>query len=167
MKNIFVLIVVVFIGAACAALPEARQIQDSWTIDKPFDQVWQSSLETLAEMDFKLAMPLDKDSGLISTELTNIPESKKEWWDSGSLAFTQFKKGFRGKITAFVKKNGDDQTQIKIISKFEILFTDTLDSATKSRIEQAVQGDTLYTRPCVSTGKLEAEIFKRVSEKTK
>jgi uncharacterized lipoprotein len=168
MKKTVALAAVVCLGVSCASLPAPRQIQSSWRIDKPFDQVWQGTLETLAEMDFKLAMPLDKSSGLISTELMNIPENRKEWWDAGKLAITQFKQGYRGKITVFVKAIGDAQSELKIISKFEVLFTDSMQTAlTKSRMEQAIQGEDLFARSCVSTGKLEAEIFRLVSEKMK
>ena len=168
MKMIVLLASVAIISAACASLPAPRQIQDSIAISAPLDRAWQAALETLAELDFALATPLQKESGLISTELMNIAESQSAWWDAGSLNFTQFKRGYRGKVTVFVRADGADQCQVKVRSKFEILFVDSVhESLTKSEFAQAVRGEDLFSRPCVSTGVLEAEIFTRISEKIK
>jgi hypothetical protein len=168
LKMIFLLAAVVLINTACASLPAPRQIQDSVIVNASFDRVWQATLESLAELDFTLATPIQKESGLISTELMNIAESQATWWDSGSLNFTQFKRGYRGKVTVFVRADGADQCQVKVISKFEILFVDSLhETLTKSEFAQAVRGEDLFARPCVSTGKIEAEIFERILAKTK
>jgi hypothetical protein len=165
-------IAVLFFGLlilwACAAAPKPRQVQNSWPIDRPFADVWRAALETLAEMNISIIEPLDKESGLINTELTNFAEDRKDCWDCGKLAFTQNKEGHRGKITVFVKKIDDTNSELKIVANFEILFTDSAHEAfTKSRIERAVQGETLFKRPCVSTGAFEAEFYGAVSEKLK
>ena len=168
MKKIFCVLGIFFIFISCAKLPVPCQIQDSWIIDKPFDQIWQTTLETLAEIDFKLAAPLEKASGLISTETRDFPKTQKDYWDYGSLAFTQFKEGYRGKLTIFIKKQDNSQTELRIVSKFNVLFTDTTHEAlTKSRLERAVQGEDLFSRPCISTGKLEFEIYQLIMEKLK
>jgi hypothetical protein len=164
----FLGIVVCLILAFCASAPIARQIQNSWTVPGSFDVVWGSTLEALAELNIAIIMPIDKDSGIITTELMNLPSNRKACWDCGKLAFTQFSEGHRGKLTVFVKPAGEGRTELKVVANFEVLFTDTTHEAlTKSRLERAVQGDTLFSRPCVSTGQFEREIYERVSAKVK
>ena len=166
--KIIAIVALAAILSACGSLPAPRQIADTFPVAGAFDRVWQAALETLAELDFTLATPIQKESGLISTALMNIAEGQSAWWDAGSLNFTQFKRGYRGKVTVFIRPNGPDQCQVKVISKFEILFVDSVhESLTKSEFAQAVRGEDLFSRPCISTGVLEAEIFKRISEKIK
>lgn len=167
-KNVLMVLWIVM-SVACVTMPAPRQIQNEWAIDRPFDSVWQATLEMLAEMNLSLIEPIQKESGLISTELANFPENQKACWDCGKLAFTQFSQGHRGKITVFVKKIDEAQTGLKIVANFEILFTDSTDeSLTKRRLERAVQaGDNLFKRPCVSTGKWEADFYARVQAKLK
>jgi hypothetical protein len=149
-------------------MPIPRQIQNEWTIDQPFDDVWRATLETLAEMNITLIEPLQKESGLINTELTDFPENQKLCWDCGKLSFTQFTEGHRGKITVFIKKIDETQTGLKIIAKFEILFTDSVhESLTKSRFERAVRGDTIFKRPCISTGKWESDFYDLIRAKSR
>lgn len=154
--------------ASCASAPVARTIQNAWTVPGSFDAVWGATLETLAELNVAIVMPIDKESGIITTELANLPENKKACWDCGKLAFTQFSQGHRGKFTVFVRPAGDGQAELKVVSNFEVIFTDSSHEAlTKSRVERAVQGDTLWSRPCVSTGQFEREIYDLVLAKIK
>jgi hypothetical protein len=167
-KNLTIVLVYLFLCVSCASLPAPRQIQNEWMIDRPFTDVWRAALETLAEMNINVIEPLDKESGMIMTNLTNFPEDDKACWDCGKLSFTQFDQGHRGKVTIFVKNIDEAKTALKIIANFEVVFTDSMhESLTKSRLERAVQGDTLFQRPCVSTGKWEADFYGIVQEKLK
>ena len=167
-KRLFCVILVCLAMAGCASAPVARQIQDSWTVPGSFDAVWGATLEALAELNLSIVMPIDKGSGIITTELMNLPDNRKGCWDCGKLAFTQFSKGHRGKLTVFVKPAGEAQSELKVVANYEVLFMDTTHEAlTKSRFERAVQGDTLWSRPCFSTGQFEREIYEQVSAKVK
>lgn len=118
-------------------------------------------------MNFTLTRPLDKRSGSISIELKGLPESKKEYWTCRKISWQQSDRGYSGKVTVFVKRQADNQTVLKVIPKFEVYYADFPDDSTKSGSGIPDRERVLYRRPCVSTGKLEAEVFKRVSEKAK
>jgi hypothetical protein len=164
-KNLSLVLACLFL-ASCASLPAPRQIQNEWIIDHPFTDIWRATLETLAEMNIEVIEPLDKESGMIMTKLTNFPENDKECWDCGNLSFTQSNEGHRGKVTIFVKKIDETQTALKIIANFEMVFTDSMHEVlTRSKLERAIQGDDLFSRPCVSTGKWELDFYARVKEK--
>lgn len=154
--------------AACASVPAPRQIQNSWIVSGSLDSVWRAALEALAELNVPIVMPIDKDSGIITTELLSLPGNRKGCWDCGKLAFTQFSEGHRVKLTVFVKPAAEGQAELKVVANYEVLFTDSSHEAlTKSRLERAVQGDTLFSRPCVSTGEFEREVYEIVLSKMK
>jgi len=43
-------------------------------IDRPFTDVWRAALEILAEMNINVIEPLDKESGMIMTDLSIFPK---------------------------------------------------------------------------------------------
>jgi len=164
----WVILIAVFCLAACASMPIPRQIQNIWVIDQSVDATWQATLEVLTELNLNPVAPTERASGMIITSLSIIPENRTSCWDCGKLNWTQFKAGHRGKFTIFVKPIGELQTELKVISHFEMLFTDVAsDSFMQSRLEHAVKGDTIFSRPCVSTGQFEREIYDLVSAKVK
>jgi len=167
MRRWGILIAVLYL-AACASMPVPRQIQNTWVIDRPVDATWQATLEVLTELNLNLVAPTERASGMIVTDLFIIPENRAPCWDCGKLNWTQFKEGHRGKFTIFIKPVGDIQTEMKIVSQFELLFTDTVaDSLYQSRLEHAVKGDMMFNRSCVSTGQFEREIYGLVMAKVK
>jgi hypothetical protein len=167
-KRIFWVGMICILVTSCASAPVPRQIQNSWIVSGSLDSVWRAALEALAELNVPIVMPIDKESGIITTELVNLPSNRKGCWDCGKLAFTQFSEGHRAKLTVFVKPAAEDQAELKVVANYEVLFTDSSHEAlTKSRLERAVQGDTLFSRPCVSTGEFEREIYELVLSKIK
>jgi hypothetical protein len=95
-------------------------------------------------------MNMDKASGFITTDWM-APD--KTFLDYGTLPFSTAQRETRGKFNVLVKKAGESSSEMKVNCLFEVTVFYT------------VTGPTKY--PCVSTGKLEAEVYKRVSEKAK
>jgi hypothetical protein len=127
-----------------------RQIQNSFPIEKPFDSVWQAVIEVLAELNLPI-LNMEKASGLITTDWLLV---NKTYCDCESPGFTPATKEHRGKFNVYVKKNSENTCEVKINCLYEMIIYYT-----------GSTGPRKYA--CVSTGKLEAEIFKRVQEKIK
>ena len=140
---------------SCATAPPPRQIQNSWLIDRPFDDVWQAAIEVLPEMQLTIAQ-IEKDSGLITTNAVDLPMGDRTYCDWGKLSWTQIQKGLQGRFTVYVKKISEAQTELKIVAVYEIFFDDSMDRAV-NRTDR-----TIYKRPCVSTGKMEADFYSKV-----
>ena len=155
---LFLIISLYFLG--CATAPPLRQIQNSWQIDQPFDTVWQAAIEVLPEMQLTIAQT-EKESGLITTNPIDLPTGDRAYCDWGKLSWTQSQKGLRGKYTIYVKKIGDAQTELKMVSVYEILFDDSMDRAA-DRTDR-----TIYKRACVSTGKMEADFYSKIQARFK
>lgn len=140
----------------CATPPVPRQVPNSFPIDKPFDTVWQSVIETFAELNLPI-MNMEKVSGLITTDWISFAgqDNIKGYCDCGGLGISR-EVDRRGRFNVYVKKVGDSACELKVNSIFDHTITSALDNHSPN-----------YTSACVSTGKLEAEVFKRVSEKAK
>lgn len=137
-----------FTLASCITPPKPRQIQNSFQIDKPFDAVWTAVIEVFAELSLPI-MNMEKVSGLIVTDWIGLTNpAAYSYMDCGNVStmFSQLQR--RGKFNVFVKKIGESNCEMKINSIFE-----------------ATNGP--QTFPCVSKGGLEAEVYKRVTEKIK
>jgi len=141
----------------CAVAPAPRQIQNSFPIDKPFDAVWQSVIETFGELNLPI-MNMEKASGLITTDWISFQGQKDEigYCSCGEAGFPFVEQDRSGRFNVYVKKISDTASEIKVNAIFEQFSKDIW-----SRF------GTTTKRHCVSTGKLEAEIYKRVSEKIK
>jgi hypothetical protein len=129
--------------------PKPRQIQNSFQIEKPFDAVWTAVIEVFAELSLPI-MNMEKASGLIVTDWISFSNpSAYSYMDCGNVStmFTQLQR--RGKFNVFVKKNGEANCEMKINSIFEAL------------------NGPQQIFPCVSKGNLEADVYKRVTEKIK
>jgi len=156
MKKFFVL-GMIFIGLACATAPAVRQIQNAFPIDKPFEEVWQATIETFSDLNLPI-LNMEKASGLITTDLISFRGQKNEtgYCDCGKLtAMLEIEQDRFGKFNVYVKKTTDTSCEVRVNSVFEQAHT------------SYGQGNALFKRSCVSTGKLEADIFKRISEKIK
>jgi hypothetical protein len=149
------LVVCFFIG--CATAPVARQIQNAFPIDKPFDSVWQATIETFAELNLPI-LNLAKDSGLITTDWIRFAGQKEEtgYCACGKAGYPFAVQDRAGRFNVFVKKTSDLSCEIKVNATFEQLSQDAVTSTGATR-----------KRPRVSTGKLEAEMFRLISEKAK
>jgi len=175
MRNLFSAIGIVLLMTSCADLlpkfipPQPRQIQNTFPVDKPFDSVWQAVIEAFAELNLPIDN-LERDSGLITTDWINfqeqnpengycdcgkvlIPQSSSPDWIMGrpikeedvtAKTYTTFK--VRGRFNVFVKESEQGPCEIKINSIFETDF----DTEQKS---------------CLSTGRLEASLYKIIQKK--
>ena len=139
----------------CATAPAPRQIQSSFPVDKPFDPVWQAVIEVFAELNLSI-MNLEKASGLITTEWISFRgQSNSGYCDCGGLGLN-VELDRRGKFNVYVKKISDNSCEIKVNAVFDHIIRSALDQTSPQLINT-----------CVSTGKMEAEFYKRFMEKIK
>lgn len=151
MKNrFFCMVLVCLILAACGSVPVARQIQSSFPVDQSFDKAWEAVIETFAELNLPI-MNMEKASGFITTDWLDPDRS---FYDCGTPPFTTANRETRGKFNVFVKKVSDALCEMKVNCIFELTIFYT-----------GAGGAKKY--PCVSTGKLEKEIYELVLSKTK
>jgi hypothetical protein len=154
LKRFAALAVVGLVCAACAmTAPVAKQIQNSFPIDKPFDPVWQAVIETFGELNLSI-MNMEKASALITTNKIDF-SSRPGYADCGNLGFFGTALDLTGKINVYVKRVSDNACEVKVNAIFEL------------RYKSLSKGPDEYYKQCVSTGKLEGEIFKRIQEKLK
>jgi len=156
-KRIFLVGLVCLALAACASVPVPRQIQNSFSVDQPFEEVWQAVIEIFAELNLPI-MNMEKASGLITTDWISFRGQKNEtgYCSCGSAGYPFREQDRSGKFNVYVKKVSYAPCEIKVNAVFEQFSADVVSNSGATR-----------TRPCVSTGKLEKEIYDRVLEKTK
>jgi hypothetical protein len=155
MKKYFALLALLFAGLACTTAPTVRQIQNAFPIEKPFESVWQATIETFSDINLPI-LNVAKDSGLITTDWISFTGQKNEtgYCDCGEAGVQEVEKDRLGKLNVYVKKISDTACEVRINSVFEqhyVIYNNAV----------------LNKRPCVSTGKLEADMFKLISEKAK
>jgi uncharacterized lipoprotein len=111
------------------------------------DRTWSAVVETFAELNLPI-MKAEKSSGLIATDWISFKDRIQgtTYCSCGSTILPLSEVDRRGKIDVVVT-----DMEIKVNAVFEKI----------SQYKEIVDSS-----PCVSTGKLEAEIRKRVSEKT-
>ncbi|MCX6578385.1 MAG: hypothetical protein NTV82_18600 [Candidatus Aminicenantes bacterium] len=152
-KKLIIFFLCLILASCMPTPPKPRQIQNSFQIEKPFDAVWTAVIEVFSELSLPI-INIEKASGLIVTDWISFDSSKvysyMDCGDLSALAFNQ--KTRRGKFNVFVKKTDEKNCEMKINSVFE----------TAVFYSGGVQ-----TFPCVSKGALEAEVYKRVTEKIK
>jgi len=157
MKPFFILSIIFCLGmAACATAPAPRLVVRPFAISKPFDAVWQSVIETFAELNLPI-MNMEKESGLITTDWISFRGQDKTtgYCDCGGIGMN-VEIDRLGRFNVYVEKVGESSCELEVNSFFEII--------TRSALAHNGPSSVGY---CVSTGKLEAEIYKRVSEKIK
>ena len=133
----------------CASAPAPKQIVSSFSIDKPYDATWSALIEVFAELQLPI-QNMEKDSGLILTDWIDFTgQDNTGYCDCGGLGIN-IEVNRLGKFNVFVKKTGDNSCDIKVNTQYQQTYK---------------FGDDLYKRNCVSTGKLEAEIYNRIKEK--
>jgi len=151
-KSLVIVLLFCFGLSSCGYAPAPRQIVSSFPIDKPFDTVWSAVIEVFAELQLPI-QTLEKDSGLIVSDwISLIGQDNNGYCDCGKLVMLDEVERV-GKFNVFVKKTSENSCEIKINSQFQQSYVD-LDHI-------------IYKRNCVSTGKLEAEIYNMVKEKVK
>ncbi len=129
--------------------PVSRQIQNSFTFDKPFEIVWQSVIEVFAKLNLSI-MNMEKASGLITTDWISFGsrDNITGYCSCGKLINEENKNVLvgdrRGRFNVYVKKVSDSSCELMVNAVFEL-----------ANINGPLH--------CESTGKLEAEIYKGVS----
>jgi hypothetical protein len=155
MKKLSVLIGFVCLAVGCGVPPVARTIVSSFPIDKPFDSVWGAVIETFAELNLPI-LNMEKASGLITTDWISFKgQDNIGYCDCGKLGlYVEIAR--QGRFNVYAKKVDEASCELKVNSVFQRITHMAFD-----RDPTPIVGD------CVSTGKLEAEIYRRVSEKIK
>ncbi len=157
MKKLFAGLIIALFLVACGTAPKPRQIQNSFQIDKPFDSVWPAVIGTFADLMLPIRN-MEKASGLIVTDWITLPgsydtfekDNETGYCDCGGPAISWGRVTRAGKLNVFVKKTSETLCEVIISSKFEFTWQREFESRSYD---------------CVSTGKLETEMFKRISEK--
>jgi hypothetical protein len=155
MKKLFSVAVVVCLGiVACTVPPKPRIIVNSWVIEKPFDSVWTSVIESFAELNLPI-LNMEKASGLITTDWMLID---KKYMDCGTIGLDKVSampagKDYKCRFNVMVKKVSDTSAEMKVNGIYRLDVRENYGNGT--------------TFQCVSTGALEAEIYTRVSERIK
>jgi len=133
----------------CAVAPQPRQIQKSFPIEGEFDKVWSAIIETFSELQLPIEN-MEKASGLITTDWIDFTgQSNEDYCDCGGLGINM-EVNRLGKFNVFLKKVTENACEIKV----NCIFQQTIEF-----------GDTRSTRKCVSTGNLEAEMYRLVKSK--
>ena len=141
--------------AYCATAPAPRTITSAFPIEASFDDVWAGVIDSFAEMNLPIAN-MEKDSGLITTDWITYPLGKagKVYCDCGGLGLN-VEISREGRFNVFLRKIDGNSCELKV----NCLFS--------QRIQPVMaEGATGITRRnCVSTGKLEADMFEMVKSK--
>lgn len=149
--KVFGLVLVCLFIYGCATAPVPRQITKAFPIEAPFDDVWQAVIESFSD----LQLPIDnmeKDSGLITTDWIDIKGQKNtDYCDCGGLGINIEQRRV-GKFNVFVKRIAGDSCEIRINCMYEQTISDIYEKSFRRR-------------KCVSTGKLEAEMFNLIKSK--
>jgi len=157
MKKLVVFSVAVCLAfAACMTAPAPRTVVNAFPIDQPFDPVWQAVIETFADMNLPI-LNMEKASGLITTDWIRFPYEGREdgYCDCGGLG-ANAEVDRSGCFNVFVKRSSDSSCDIKINVRFQRIVKNML-----------VDDGSRPINECVSTGKLEAEMFGRISDRLK
>lgn len=132
-------------------------------ITKPFDKIWQSTIELLATYNMPIKN-LDKTSGFISTEYKEITGDPSQYMGCNGSSYT-----FSGKVeltnkggnmNILVKRISDDSTQVTVNCFY---------SCTMNRYKYANLLSTNYVllsstrEDCISNGGLETAILDYLS----
>ena len=151
-KKILTLAILSVFLCCYVPLPPPRIIQNSFPIDRPFDDVWIVLIEIFVEMN----MPIDnmeKDSGLITTGWIDFKgQTNEEYCDCGSLGMS-IEVNRQGKFNVFVKKVTQNSCEVKVSCLFQQ--------------KHQFADSTIYTKSCVSTGNFERQIFELIENNNK
>lgn len=139
---------------ACATAPVPRQIVNTFPIEKSFDLVWQAVIESFAELQLPI-QNMEKDSGLITTDWIDFKGQKNtDYCDCGGLGIN-VERSRNGRFNVFVKNISKNSCEIKV----NCIYQQTIQPVT------AKAWDAISTRKCISTGKLEKDMFELIKSK--
>ena len=154
-RLVFVAILVLFVTVinGCAVAPKPRIIEKSFDLEYDYDAVWQSVIHTFAEHMYGIDN-MEKDSGLITTDWHDLSNTLKSYADCGSGGLCT-STGRRVKFNIFLRKHSNNKVNLTVNCDFEELRDCT-----------ALTGKMGFAQ-CVSTGELEARLYKEIMGKLK
>jgi len=151
MKKSVILAVCICLAGACV-MEDLTRVENPRVLKNDMEAVWASVLETMAELRLPV-LDMDKAAGVITTEWISFKnqDDATGYCACGTTKFPLVEVDRRGKfqISIIGLKN---PKQVSVSSVFE-------------KISQ--YKDIVENTPCVSTGKLEAEISSRITRKLK
>lgn len=133
----------ILLSMGCYTAPRMEQFQKQREIYKPFTEVWDAVVESLADSEMPVES-IERESGLITTDMVSVSPYECSCMKGLLITSTQW----RGKLNVYVKTVSDTSTTVKINTHFEAFDSQT----TKSWFA------------CNSTGKVEAIFFRRLAE---
>lgn len=152
--KIFIMGLICLFFISCATAPAPRMIVDTFLIEKHFDLVWQAVIESFAELQLPI-QNMEKASGLITTDWIDFTGQKNtDYCDCGGLgANLEFSR--TGKFNVFVKKISENSYEIKVNCMYQQTHQFPPGKKRQSKVR----------RKCVSTGKLESDMFNLIKSK--
>lgn len=161
--KIFLFVLILFIAHSCATparvMSVARVVEKERIINKPFDAVWQSSIEWFATHNTPIKN-LDKGSGLISTEYSLSMADAVKYMDcgGGTNSFTGSTElsNHTGNFNVLIRKIDETNTKVSI-NVFFGCSEDKYKYAGLLSTQLILVSSTRIT--CTSTGVLEAEVL--------
>ena len=123
MGKIIISITILFFLAGCVTPAVRPTIQDTVTINAPFDKVWSAIIATLSERALPIKT-IEKESGVVATDFIIFASG---FWAQEAIdeiavrpsCFLCLWDGGRYTVRIFVTKDGESETRIKITTHIE------------------------------------------------
>ena len=145
--------------------PVVRVVEKERTINKPFDAIWQNTIELLAIYNMPIKN-LDKNSGFISTDYKLVSGNVSQYMDCAGASSTFTGKveliNHGGNLNVLIKRINADSTNVSV----NVFYNCT---ANKYRYASLIS--TVYVLEstsrveCTSTGNLEKAVLDYISGK--
>jgi hypothetical protein len=135
--------------AGCQKELVRPEIKNTEVINAPFDDVWRSTIEVISDLPGLPIETIEKESGLITTQMTNININDINEWAVKPSIFLGIWAGGRCKISVYTAPVNESTTKLKISTHFEALES----YMTKS------------WHTCYSNGKLEEKLLGLIKAK--
>lgn len=164
-NQILIISIIVFLAMSCTStarfvpVPVTKVIEKERIINKPYDAVWQSTVEWFATHNTPIKN-VDKSSGLISTEYSLPMGEAARYMDCGTASSSFMGKtsleNHSGNFNVLVKKVSDNSTKINI----NVFFGCSVNSYQYKGLlstEYVLKSSSRIN--CTSTGTLEKEVL--------
>ncbi|MBI1805159.1 MAG: hypothetical protein HY033_03715 [Ignavibacteriae bacterium] len=144
------------LGCATYRPPQSYSIDKERVYQKPFDDVWQKTVEWFATQGTPVKN-MDKSSGFIATEYNLSAERAKYVMDCGKEGSAQNIENHVGNFNVVIKKVDDTETKVVVTTFFK---AQRIDHKINVLTGEAVNEVT--TIDCNSTGVLEKELLEYI-----
>lgn len=137
--------------SACSVYkpPKTYEFDKTLEFAMPFDQVWSAVVTWFAENSIPIKN-IEKASGLVTTEYT-LTSRTAGFADCGKEGFGQTMKTPTGTFNVLVMKIDEGRTKVTVNVDFRVASHTTSLAGSEYDTDEVIE--------CVSTGKLEQEIF--------